>query len=113
MRPHTGVGLLDISSDLEPTEGYAVAHKAGTDAMRLPRCTSNLEELRSVDIVIEAIVESEDVKKRPFVELDKITKPSAIFPSNTSSISIIRLASATNRQRQYGFQFRSKLDLFG
>ncbi|KAJ0100908.1 hypothetical protein Patl1_04705 [Pistacia atlantica] len=74
--------------------------KAGTDAMRLLRCTSNLEELRSVDIVIEAIVESEDVKKRLFLELDKITKPSAILASNTSSISITRLASATSRPRQ-------------
>jgi len=47
--------------------------------------------------VIEAIVENEDVKKKLFVELDKITKPSAILASNTSSISITRLASATKR----------------
>jgi len=50
--------------------------------------------------VIEAIVENEDVKKKLFVELDKITKPSAILASNTSSISITRLASATKRPSQ-------------
>ena len=59
-----------------------------------------MQELRGVDLVIEAIVESEDIKKKLFVELDKITKPSAILASNTSSISITRLASATSRPSQ-------------
>lgn len=59
-----------------------------------------MEELRGVDLVIEAIVESEDVKKKLFVELDRITKPAAILASNTSSISITRLASATSRPSQ-------------
>lgn len=63
-------------------------------------CTSNLEDFRLVDLVIEAIVESEDVKKELFRKLDKITKPSAILASNTSSISITRLASATTRPHQ-------------
>jgi 3-hydroxybutyryl-CoA dehydrogenase len=61
---------------------------------------SDVQELRGVDLVIEAIVESEDVKKKLFMELDKITKPSAILSSNTSSISITRLASATSRPSQ-------------
>lgn len=64
------------------------------------RCSSNLEELRMADIVIEAIVESEDAKKTLFLELDRIAKGSAILASNTSSISITRLASATSRPRQ-------------
>lgn len=72
----------------------------GTDALGLLKCTSNLEELSASDFVIEAIVESEDVKKKLFVQLDKITKRSAILASNTSSISITRLASAVSRPRQ-------------
>lgn len=59
-----------------------------------------MEDLRDADLVIEAIVENEDVKKKLFVELDKVTKPSAILASNTSSISITRLASATKRPSQ-------------
>ncbi|GLU23344.1 hypothetical protein SLE2022_393610 [Rubroshorea leprosula] len=47
-----------------------------------------------------AIVESEDVKKKLFVNLDKIAKSTAILASNTSSISITRLASATTRPQQ-------------
>eukprot|EP00262_Sarcandra_glabra_P006266 TRINITY_DN18404_c0_g1_i1.p1 TRINITY_DN18404_c0_g1~~TRINITY_DN18404_c0_g1_i1.p1 ORF type:complete len:297 (-),score=39.33 TRINITY_DN18404_c0_g1_i1:242-1132(-) len=72
----------------------------GTDTLRRLKCISNLEELQSADVIIEAIVESEDVKKKLFSELDKIAKASAILASNTSSISITRLASATSRPCQ-------------
>ncbi|XVF04248.1 hypothetical protein REPUB_Repub05bG0066200 [Reevesia pubescens] len=73
---------------------------ASTDALRRLQCTSNLEELRSADFIVEAIIESEDVKKKLFLELDKIAKSSAILASNTSSISITRLASTTSRPHQ-------------
>ncbi|KAL9441191.1 hypothetical protein AB3S75_019798 [Citrus x aurantiifolia] len=77
-----------------------LSQAVGTDAPRRLRCTSNLKDLHSADIIVEAIVESEDVKKKLFSELDKITKASAILASNTSSISITRLASATSRPCQ-------------
>ncbi|KAL6196542.1 hypothetical protein ACLB2K_032156 [Fragaria x ananassa] len=72
----------------------------GKDALGRLRYTSNLQELSSADVIIEAIVESEDVKKKLFIEIVKITKSSAILASNTSSISITRLASATSRPKQ-------------
>ncbi|KAL3736176.1 hypothetical protein ACJRO7_025172 [Eucalyptus globulus] len=78
----------------------ALSQAGGDDALRSLHCTSSLEELRSSDFVIEAIVESEDVKKQLFRDLDKIVKPSAVLASNTSSISITRLASATTRPHQ-------------
>lgn len=74
--------------------------EVGDDAMRRLRLTSNLQDLRSADIIIEAILESEDIKKKLFKELDGIAKSSAILASNTSSISITRLASATQRPTQ-------------
>ncbi|CAH1425657.1 unnamed protein product [Lactuca virosa] len=77
-----------------------LSKERGTDAVARVKYTSNLEDLQSADIVIEAIVESEDVKKKLFAELDKIVKVSAILASNTSSISITRLASATKRPHQ-------------
>lgn len=61
------------------------------------RYTSTVEDFRDVDIVIEAIVESEEVKKKLFAQLDKIVKDSGILASNTSSVSITRLAAATSR----------------
>ncbi|KAK6157385.1 hypothetical protein DH2020_011633 [Rehmannia glutinosa] len=90
-----------ISSRIQSivSKGHLTKEK-GAEALRNLRCTSNLEDFRSVDIVIEAIVESEEVKKKLFVRLDNIVKGSAILASNTSSISITRLASATSRPGQ-------------
>lgn len=73
---------------------------AGAEAMGRLHCTTNLEDLSSADFIVEAIVESEDVKKKLFIDLDRIAKRSAILASNTSSISITRLASATSRPQQ-------------
>ncbi|XP_021773697.1 uncharacterized protein LOC110737668 [Chenopodium quinoa] len=71
-----------------------------SDALKRLHCTMSLEDFGSADFVIEAIAESEVAKRKLFVELDKITKSSAILASNTSSISITRLASATSRPSQ-------------
>ncbi|XP_074567971.1 uncharacterized protein LOC141824562 [Curcuma longa] len=73
---------------------------AGTDLLNHLRYTSSLEDLKSADVIIEAIVESEVIKKKLFSELDRIAKVSAILASNTSSISITRLASSTSRPAQ-------------
>ncbi|XP_042948516.1 3-hydroxybutyryl-CoA dehydrogenase isoform X2 [Carya illinoinensis] len=73
---------------------------AGSSALGRLRCTKSLEELHSADIIIEAIAEYEDAKRKLFLELDEIAKSSAILASNTSSISITRLASVTGRPLQ-------------
>src|SRR5688572_11231765 len=52
--------------------------------------------LADCDLVIEAAIEKEDVKRRIFTELSPAMKPEAIIASNTSSISITRLAAATD-----------------
>ena len=62
--------------------------------------TETLEALRDADLVVEAIVEDESLKTALFRRLDAIVKPSAILASNTSSISITRLAAATQRPEQ-------------
>ncbi|XP_054816370.1 uncharacterized protein LOC129316124 isoform X2 [Prosopis cineraria] len=72
----------------------------GSDILGRLRYISNMEDFHSADLIIEAIVESEDVKKTLFVQLDKIAKSSAILASNTSSISITRLAFSTSRPQQ-------------
>ncbi|KAK4753290.1 hypothetical protein SAY87_022088 [Trapa incisa] len=69
-------------------------------ALQRLHCTSKLEEMKDCDLIVEAIVESEEIKKKLFIDLDRISKASAILASNTSSISITRLASATNRPAQ-------------
>jgi len=59
-----------------------------------------LEDFAGCDFVVEAIVENEQVKAEVFAKIDAILPPQAILASNTSSISITRLASATKRPEQ-------------
>ncbi len=59
--------------------------------------TVDMKCLADVDLVVEAILERMDIKKSTFGELDGICKPETIFASNTSSLSITEIASATKR----------------
>jgi len=57
----------------------------------------DLAALETADLVVEAVVERLEVKQKVLAELDRICPPNAILASNTSSISITRLAGATGR----------------
>jgi len=61
------------------------------------RTTTKLEDLAGCDIVVEAATENWVIKKQIFETLDKVCKPGAILASNTSSISITKLAAVTKR----------------
>lgn len=65
--------------------------------------TTRLEELAETDLVIEAIIENLQIKRDTFAKLDKICKPETIFASNTSSLSITEMMTATNPERQRRF----------
>jgi 3-hydroxybutyryl-CoA dehydrogenase len=58
-------------------------------------------DLKSVDLVIEAVSENLALKKKIWQELDEVIKPDALFASNTSSISITELAAVTKRPTQF------------
>jgi 3-hydroxybutyryl-CoA dehydrogenase len=59
--------------------------------------TQTAEGAKNADLIIEAATENAEIKLKIFAELDKIAKPEAILASNTSSISITKIAAATNR----------------
>ncbi|HEX2835685.1 MAG TPA: 3-hydroxybutyryl-CoA dehydrogenase [Thermoanaerobaculia bacterium] len=61
------------------------------------RTTANVEEAKDADIVIEAIIETIEAKSSLFAQLDQVTRPDCILASNTSSISITKIAAATQR----------------
>ncbi len=68
--------------------------------------TISLQALSDVDIVIEAITEDETLKLETYKLLDKICKKEAILASNTSSISLTRIAAATDRpEKVIGMHF--------
>ena len=62
---------------------------------------ADLERFKEVDLVIEAAAEKEDVKRSIFARLCPMLRPDAIIASNTSSISITRLAASTDRPEQF------------
>ena len=68
--------------------------------------TTSLADLKNCDLVIEAVVENLEEKRKVFGELDRVCKPTAILASNTSSILITAIASATKRaDRILGIHF--------
>ena len=72
---------------------------------RIARSTK-IEEAARADLVIEAVSENLEVKTRLFAQLDRAAPPATILASNTSSISITRLAAATKRpDRVIGMHF--------
>ncbi|MEA2568979.1 MAG: 3-hydroxybutyryl-CoA dehydrogenase [Acidobacteriota bacterium] len=74
--------------------------------------TTSLDDLADCDIVIEAIIENAPLKKETYAALDKIVKPSAIFASNTSSLTITELSMATARPKQFvGLHFFNPVPL--
>ena len=62
---------------------------------------SDLDGARDAEIVIEAILEDIDAKRAIFRELDELTRPTTILASNTSSISITKLAATTSRPDRF------------
>jgi 3-hydroxybutyryl-CoA dehydrogenase len=59
--------------------------------------STNLEDMKAADFVVEAATEREDLKLGVFRKLDEVCKPGVILASNTSSIPITRIAGATKR----------------
>jgi 3-hydroxybutyryl-CoA dehydrogenase len=82
------------------------------DALGRLAVTSVLDECSDADVVIEAIVEDEAAKRALFTALDRSMRPDALVGSNTSSISITSLASATKRpERVLGMHFMNPVPL--
>jgi len=74
--------------------------------------TTNQKDLANCDIVIEAVVENVNEKKRMYAALDGIVKKDAIFASNTSSISITELLTSTKRPERFiGLHFFNPVPL--
>ncbi|HWH59264.1 MAG TPA: 3-hydroxybutyryl-CoA dehydrogenase [Terriglobales bacterium] len=90
--------------------GITQQHKEQTLAQL--KGTTRREDLADCDIVIEAIIESVPQKKEMYTALDGIVKKNAIFASNTSSISITELMTATKRPERFvGLHFFNPVPL--
>jgi len=94
-------GLAGITKSLDKFVEKGTLPKADRDATlgRL-RATTTLNDLRDCDLVIEAIIENMDKKRELFQALDALLAPHAIICSNTSSLCVIEMATATKRVPQ-------------
>ncbi|WP_158766850.1 3-hydroxybutyryl-CoA dehydrogenase [Terricaulis silvestris] len=70
-------------------------------ALKRIKAAPKLGAFEAVDLVIESVVEQDDAKKKVFADLRTTLKPTAILASNTSSISITRLAATTDRPDKF------------
>lgn len=106
--------LFDAAGDRVPQALGAIAaslarqvsrdlteQSAADAALKRIRQAASLAEAAKADLVIEAAVEDETTKKSIFLELTPLLGPTTLLASNTSSISITRLASATDRPERF------------
>jgi 3-hydroxybutyryl-CoA dehydrogenase len=81
-------------------------------ALKRITTTDSYDGVADCDLVIEAATEKEEVKRKIFAELCPALKPETIVATNTSSISITRLASATDRPEKFiGIHFMNPVPL--
>ena len=100
-------GIKRIGTWLEKAKRRGKITDEQAESVRKNLSTAtNLEALAGCDIVIEAVTENLELKKELFSSLDRITGPSCILATNTSSISITEIAGATDRpDRVVGMHF--------
>lgn len=112
-RERIDAGLALVNKNLNRQVARGIIDHTKAEAA-LPRISAadSMDVLVGADLVIEAATENEDVKKSIFRNLQPHLKGSALLASNTSSISITRLAAATDRPERFiGLHFMNPVPL--
>ena len=106
-------GLAGIDKSLSRlAEKGSITPEKRSAALALLKWTTKFEDLADCDIVIEAITENLQIKRETYATIDKIVKPGAIFASNTSSLIITEIMTATERvDRFIGMHFFNPVPL--
>ncbi|MCC6824369.1 MAG: 3-hydroxybutyryl-CoA dehydrogenase [Acidobacteria bacterium] len=91
-------GMANISKSLDRfVKKETITEDAKADILARIKTTTNIEDLKGCSLIVEAASENFDIKKQLFEKLDSICTPDAILASNTSSISITKIAAVTKR----------------
>jgi len=89
-----------------------ITEDARKNALALIKPAEKYDDMSACDLVIESAAEKEDIKRKIFSDLCASLKPEAIIASNTSSISITRLATSTDRPERFiGIHFMNPVPL--
>src|SRR3974390_476407 len=96
------VGMATINGNMaRQVTKKTITEDDRTKALGRIKAAENYDALNGCDLVIETATEKEDVKRKIFGDLCASLKPETILASNTSSISITRLASSTDRPERF------------
>jgi 3-hydroxybutyryl-CoA dehydrogenase len=105
--------LEQIQKNMNRQVRKELIDQASCDAA-LARITlgAGVDDLKDADLVIEAAAENEDIKKAIFASLKGVIKPETIICTNTSSVSVTRLAASTDRPGQFmGMHFMNPVPM--
>jgi 3-hydroxybutyryl-CoA dehydrogenase len=106
-----GLKTIESSCDRMIKKGTLTAEDK-TKALAKLKLTESMSDLKNCDCVIEAATENVDLKLKIFRELDQTVKPEALLCTNTSSISITKIAAVTKRPSQVaGMHFMNPVPL--
>lgn len=95
-------GIATINGNMaRQVRKKSITEEDRQNALKRISPADNYEDLADCDLVIEAATEKEDVKRAIFAKVCPLLKPETIIGTNTSSISITRLASATDRPERF------------
>ncbi len=108
---NAAVALIERNLDRQVSKDL-ITESQKTEAMKRIGTTPTLTDLGKTDLIIEAATERETIKTAIFEDLVPHLKPDTILTSNTSSISITRLASRTDRPEKFmGFHFMNPVPI--
>jgi len=102
-RAEAGRARIGASLERAVTKGKLSAEQRQDQLSRIAVVASLVDAARNAELVVEAVFEDEAVKAKLFKELDAAAPATAVFGSNTSSISITRLAAAVSEHRRPKF----------
>lgn len=92
-----GIATIEKNLDRQVTKGSLTEEEKKQTLANLTTFTSIEEGVKNVELVVEAATENIDLKLKIFADLDKLTSENVILATNTSSISITKIASVTKR----------------
>lgn len=100
-----GIARINSSMDRAVAKGKLVAAERDAARARIIGTTDNAA-FAECDLIVEAVVENLDLKRKIFAELDAVAPPHAILASNTSSLAVTEMAAATKRpEKVLGLHF--------
>ncbi len=102
-----GIGVIRKNYEITASKGKLTAGQVEQRMAKL-KSTTRYDDIKDADLVIEAVFENIDIKKKVFNALDEICKPGAILATNTSTLDVNEIAAATRRpQDVIGLHFFS------